>query len=97
MPPHPVWYAGRDAIVQASSMGFDPDFGQLRALLTAANGQPAAAHYLRRPGESVYVPLALDVLRIEGGLVAEINTFVSPELFAAFGLADEFPAHHRST
>jgi RNA polymerase sigma-70 factor, ECF subfamily len=97
MPPHPVWYAGREAIVQASSAGFDPDFGHPRAVLTAANGQPAAAHYLLRPGESLYVPLALDVLRIEAGLIAEINTFASAELFAAFGLADEFPAPGRST
>ena len=39
-----------------------------------------------RPGESEYRPLALDVLRIEGGRIAEITSFVSPELFAAFGL-----------
>jgi hypothetical protein len=31
--------------------------------------------------------LSLDVLRIEGGKVAEITSFVDPELFAAFGLA----------
>ena len=41
--------------------------------------------------------LALDVLRIEDGLIAEINTFASAELFAAFGLTDEFPERERST
>jgi RNA polymerase sigma-70 factor, ECF subfamily len=86
MPPHPVWYAGREAILIAAQMGFDPEFGRLRTLVTAANRQPAAAHYLRRPGESEYRPLALDVLRIEGGRVAEITSFVFPELFDAFGL-----------
>jgi hypothetical protein len=30
--------------------------------------------------------LALDVLRMEGGRVAEITSFVFPELFPAFGL-----------
>ncbi|HEV2873504.1 MAG TPA: sigma-70 family RNA polymerase sigma factor [Thermoleophilaceae bacterium] len=86
MPPHPTWYAGRKAILIAVDQGFDPEFGHLRTLVTAANGQPAAAHYLRRPGESDYLPLALDVLRVEGGRVSEIASFVFPGLFAAFGL-----------
>lgn len=86
MPPHPVWYDGREAIVTASSKGFDPDFGRLRALVTGANLQPAVAYYLLAPGESEYRPLAMDVLRIEDGLVAEITSFVFPELFGAFGL-----------
>jgi RNA polymerase sigma-70 factor, ECF subfamily len=86
MPPHPTWYAGREAILIAMRQGFDPDFGQLRTLVAGANMQPAAAHYLREPGESGYRPLALDVLLLEGGSVAEITSFVAPELFPAFGL-----------
>jgi RNA polymerase sigma-70 factor (ECF subfamily) len=86
MPPHLTWYEGRTAILIASETGFDPAFGHLRSVVTGANTQPAAAHYLRRPGESEHRPLALDVLRIEGGRVAEITSFVSPELFPAFGL-----------
>jgi RNA polymerase sigma-70 factor, ECF subfamily len=86
MPPHAIWFDGKEAIITAASQGFDPDFGQLRAVPTAANTQPAAAHYLRRPGGSAYEPLALDVLRIADGRVAEITSFVYPELFPAFGL-----------
>ena len=86
MPPHPTWYAGREAILIATREGFNPEFDHIRTLIAAANGQPAAAHYLRRPGELEYRPLALDVLRIEGGRIAEINSFVFPELFPAFGL-----------
>jgi RNA polymerase sigma-70 factor (ECF subfamily) len=86
MPPHPTWYAGRKAIMVAMRQGFDPDFGRLRTLVAAANMQPAAAHYLRAPGESAYRPLALDVLRLEAGRVAEIDSFVFPDLFPAFGL-----------
>jgi RNA polymerase sigma-70 factor (ECF subfamily) len=86
MPPHPTWYVGREAILIASKKGFDPDFGRLRSVVAAANRQPAAAHYLRAPGESDYRPLALDALRIEGGRVAEISSFVFPDLFPAFGL-----------
>jgi RNA polymerase sigma-70 factor, ECF subfamily len=86
MPPHPTWYAGREAILIAAQQGFDPEFGHLRSVVAGANTQPAAAHYLRPPGESEYRALALDVLRIEGGLVVEIASFVLPELFPAFGL-----------
>jgi RNA polymerase sigma-70 factor (ECF subfamily) len=86
MPPHPTWYSGREAIMTAMRQGFDPEFGRLRTLVAAANMQPAAAHYLRAPGESAYRPLALDVLRLEGGRVAEIDSFVFPDLFPAFGL-----------
>jgi RNA polymerase sigma-70 factor, ECF subfamily len=86
MPPIPTWYAGREAIRVASQKGFDPEFGHLRTLVTAANSQPTAAHYLRRPGEVEHRPLALDVLRVEGGRIAEITSFLSPELFPAFGL-----------
>jgi RNA polymerase sigma-70 factor (ECF subfamily) len=86
MPPHPTWYAGREAILVAARQGFDPAFGRLRTLATAANRQPAAAHYLRRPGESAYRPLALDVLGIEGARITEITSFVTPALFPAFGL-----------
>ncbi len=87
MPPHPTWYEGREAIRIAAGKGFEPSFGRLRSLVTAANRQPAAAHYLCPPGESEYRALALDVLRLEDGRVAEISSFVFPELFPAFGLA----------
>jgi RNA polymerase sigma-70 factor, ECF subfamily len=86
MPPHPTWYAGREAIMIGVRQGFDPEFGHLRSVVARANMQPAAAHYLRAPGESEHRPLAIDVLRIEGGRVAEIDSFIYPGLFPAFGL-----------
>jgi RNA polymerase sigma-70 factor, ECF subfamily len=86
MPPHAVWYDGRDAILVASAKGFDPGFGRLRSVVAHANLQPAAAHYLRPPGAAEFRPLALDVLTVEGGRIAEITSFVTPELFPAFGL-----------
>jgi len=59
--------------------------GRWRSLPTRANRQPAAAHYVQRPGDSVYRAQVLDVLRVEDGKVAEITAF-APELFPAFGL-----------
>ena len=86
MPPHPTWYAGREAIVVASRKGFDPAFGRLRSVVAGANLQPTVAHYVQAPGESGYRPLALDVLSVERGRVAAIHSFVYEDLFSAFGL-----------
>ena len=47
---------------------------------------PTAASYLRRPGDSEFRAFKFDVLRIEGGAIAEITTF-GAGLFPAFGLA----------
>jgi RNA polymerase sigma-70 factor, ECF subfamily len=86
MPPHRGWYAGRATIMRMAVLGFEPAFGQLRGVPTGANRQPAVAWYLRRPGELEYRALALDVLRIEFGQIAEITTFASSELFPMFRL-----------
>jgi RNA polymerase sigma-70 factor, ECF subfamily len=96
MPPHATWFEGREAIRVAAAKGFDPEFGELRSAATGANLQPAAAHYLRPPGASDFRPLALDVLRVEGGRVAEISSFVFPELFKDFGLPMSLGADSRS-
>jgi RNA polymerase sigma-70 factor (ECF subfamily) len=89
MPPHPMWFAGRASILAFTADVFDPAsplyHGEWRSLPTRANRQPAAAHYVRRPGDSLFRAQVLDVLRIEGGKVAEVTAFV-PELFPAFGL-----------
>jgi RNA polymerase sigma-70 factor (ECF subfamily) len=87
MPPEPTVVVGRKKVVAFwVEGGFGSDsFGHLRCVLTRANRQPAVACYLRRPGESEYRALALDVLRIEDGAVAEVTTFV-PDIFPAFGL-----------
>ena len=83
MPPHPTWFDGREAIMIAMRPAFTPEFGSLRAVLTAANTQPAVAHYLRAPGETEHRALALDVLRIQDRRIAEISSFPSAELFVA--------------
>ena len=46
---------------------------------------PAAASYLRRPGDTAFRAFKLDVLRIEDGSIAEITTF-GYSLFPHFGL-----------
>jgi RNA polymerase sigma-70 factor (ECF subfamily) len=85
MPPAPVWLEGREAIITAVSEGLAPEFGQWRLVPTWANRQPAAACYLRRPGETEFRAFSVDVLRVEDGKVVELTAF-SVDLFPAFGL-----------
>jgi RNA polymerase sigma-70 factor (ECF subfamily) len=96
MPPHPQWLVGRDALLGFTAQVFDPGsswyLGQWRSVVTRANRQPAVAHYVERPDYPAtrdlpgrYRAQVLDVLRIEGGQVAEITAF-EPRMFPAFGL-----------
>jgi RNA polymerase sigma-70 factor (ECF subfamily) len=89
MPPNDLWFIGRDSIIglieQAHTPGSPMFLGEWRTLPFWANRQPSAAHYVRRPGTTVFRPQVMDVLRVEDGLIAEITSF-EPHLFPAFGL-----------
>jgi RNA polymerase sigma-70 factor, ECF subfamily len=89
MPPTPESWVGAKAIVDAwVSGGFgDDSWGRLKCVFTRVNKQPAVACYVKRAGDSEYRPLALDVLRIENGTVAEVIAFsLEPPLLKALGL-----------
>jgi RNA polymerase sigma-70 factor, ECF subfamily len=60
--------------------------GRWRLLPIMANGQPGAAGYLRRPGQTAFFPFVLTVLRFEHGRVVDIAAFEQPSMFPAFGL-----------
>ena len=75
---------GHEAFVASARRSAAP--GRFRYLLTRANGQPAAASYVKREGDTHHRPLAIDVLRLEGDRVAELCIFLRPGLFAAFDL-----------
>jgi RNA polymerase sigma-70 factor (ECF subfamily) len=85
MPPTPTWYDGREAVVAFHARHFVARV-EWRFLVARANRQPAVAFYTRRPGESEYRAEGIDVLRVEAGLVAQIDAFLLPQLFPAFGL-----------
>ncbi|MGW4905497.1 RNA polymerase subunit sigma-70 [Streptomyces sp. NPDC004270] len=89
MPPNPFWFTSREALFGFVRPHLDPASpmfaGHWRHLPASANGQPAVAGYLQRPGTSVFRAQLIDVLRIEDGRIAEITTF-EPHLFPAFGL-----------
>jgi RNA polymerase sigma-70 factor (ECF subfamily) len=90
MPPEPGLWVGAERIVAAWAEGGAGDpakLGHMRGIVTHANRQPAVACYLKKPGTDDYRPLALDVLRIEEGQVAEIVTF-PPSVFPNFELPE---------
>ncbi|WP_166351263.1 RNA polymerase subunit sigma-70 [Phytoactinopolyspora limicola] len=96
MPPFTFWFRGRDHILAALAKSWDPSspdyVGEFRMVPTAANGQPAAAAYVRRHDDAAYHPLAVSVLDVRGGRIREMVAFHDPALFPAFGLPDALPA-----
>ena len=83
MPPLRYCYQGAEAIQPL--MADAAAMGEWRLISVGANRMPAAASYLRRPGDSVFRAFKFDVMRIEAGMIAEITTF-NADLFPAFGL-----------
>lgn len=87
MPPEPGVWAGKDAGVACwAEGGFGSDtFGSVRCVTTRANGQPAAAVYVRLPGAYEYAVLTLEGLRFRDGAVRDVVNF-DRSVFAHFGL-----------
>ena len=86
MPPYPWLYEGRAGMTELLERAFD-DMGEWRLVPLRANRMPAAASYLRKPGDDTFRKFKLDVLRVRGDRIAEITTFTSA-LFEAFGLPE---------
>jgi RNA polymerase sigma-70 factor (ECF subfamily) len=85
MPPHPTWYAGREAVAAfLAGVAFAPGSAPHRLVPTRANRLPAFGVY-RGDGPDAR-PFAINVVQIESGLVTDMHFFKYPELFPAFGL-----------
>jgi RNA polymerase sigma-70 factor (ECF subfamily) len=85
MPPMPVWFAGRDAVVQFLSLRAFAKPGDVVMIPTGANGQPAVAEYRRSEG-GVLEAHSIQVLTLGGTGISAMTVFLEPALFAAFGL-----------
>ena len=86
MPPIPLWFDGRAAIVAAKAWWLGAgSVGDLRAIPTAANRQPAVAFYQRLYGDTEYRLVAVEVLGIEDGQIGAICSF-NGSLINAFDL-----------
>ena len=99
MPPMATWYDGRDAVrvflekfafAQAwQGDRFAEGRRQVRLLPTRASGQVALGAYRLIEEAGVYRPYNLQVLRLVGDRIAEIDGFVMPELVPRHGLPAE--------
>ncbi len=91
MPPQPTLYEGRAALAGFFAEAFGPRAaGEFRLVATRANRQPAAANYIRVPGDTRFRAMSLDVLRFQAGQLVEITTF-DTTLFPLFGLPEVLP------
>ena len=92
MPPWEYWLDGKDAVIATmrSPGTWDGELRQGRYKIVPApmNGEPAGLAYVLAP-DGRYHAVCLTVLSLDAdGRIAELTTFVLPELFAAWG----FPA-----
>ena len=86
MPPWPQWYAGREAIGRFFSWTFRPEgHAPFRLKRITANAQPAFAFYGQWPDQE-WRAHSIQVITLDGNTISAMTSFVSPELFPAFGL-----------
>jgi RNA polymerase sigma-70 factor, ECF subfamily len=91
MPPAALWFVGIPAIEQLFTLFPMRFHGDHRLVVTEANGQLAAAGYLRPHGTPEFRFSGIHLLRTEGGKIAEITTF-SAALCRGFELPMIFSA-----
>jgi RNA polymerase sigma-70 factor (ECF subfamily) len=85
MPPYVGWYQGPRAIVTLIHQQCPAERpGDMRLLPLVANGQPAAAMYMR--AGDVHVPFQLHVLDMTPDGVSHVVAFLDETLFTKFGL-----------
>jgi RNA polymerase sigma-70 factor, ECF subfamily len=95
MPPCPEWYRGHEAITGFLVEG--PFRERWRHVPAQANGQPAVGCYRWDADRGAYVAAVLDVLTLDGGRIAAVTAFVTPDVFRRFGLPEELPPSFRPT
>jgi RNA polymerase sigma-70 factor (ECF subfamily) len=92
MPPYLGWYVGSAAIGDLIRTNCPARCaGDMRLVPTTANGQPAAAVYMRE-ADGVHRAFQLQVLDIVDGEVTHVAVFFDLSLFALAGLPAELPA-----
>jgi RNA polymerase sigma-70 factor (ECF subfamily) len=87
MPPFVGWYQGPQAIAALIHQQCPAESpGDMRLIPLTANGQPAAAMYMRA-GEQ-HLPFQLHVLDMRADGVSRVVAFLDTTLFAKFGLPE---------
>lgn len=90
MPPELGYWVGGETMFNSWIKGGlgSEEFGQIRTKVTSCNRHPAIANYVIKQGDTVARLFAVDVVRIENGMVAEIVAF-SGSALDAFDLPDQ--------
>lgn len=89
MPPHALWFRGAATVrVFLQTPRFAAFWARgLRVRPTRANGLPALAFYHPGDGAGVFRLHSIQVVRFEGGAVADATTFIGPHYLHGFALA----------
>ena len=88
MPPHPTWYRGREAVATFLESHVMRE-GRWRLVSTRANGQLAFGNYRWDEARQIFTPRSISVMTLDGERIAEMTTFLDPDLFPSFGLPDK--------
>jgi RNA polymerase sigma-70 factor (ECF subfamily) len=92
MPPVPTWFRGAEAIGAFVTELFGPEgAGRFRLVPTRANGCPAFALYARDEG-GVHRAFGLQVLDVQGGAIAAIDSFLDPRVLLRMGMPETLAA-----
>jgi RNA polymerase sigma-70 factor, ECF subfamily len=87
MPPFPNWYLGPEAIGRLSREKCPAEKpGDMKLIPVTANGQSAAAMYMRDKESGQHLPFQLHVLDVKPGGVSHVVAFLDGSLFEKFGL-----------
>lgn len=86
MPPMPVWFTGRDAVLRFLAARALAGPGDVVMIPTAANSQPAVSEY-RRGADGAMRAHSIHVLTTGATGVTGITVFLDPRLFSTFGLS----------
>ena len=99
MPPLSTWYTPRATIVAWARKSSMSGIWRWRTVLTRANGQPALAFYAWDDPAGAYLPFALNVLSLRGGLISDVTAFIVRSTDAAdpeaYGRFPEQPIDNR--
>jgi RNA polymerase sigma-70 factor, ECF subfamily len=87
-PPFGTWFAGRQTCLACLRNYVVRSPGDWRMLATSANGQPAAAGWLRDE-KGAYQPYGIVVLTVSGDGIRRVVSFGDPGLVAVFGFRPE--------
>ncbi|OLR94655.1 sigma-70 family RNA polymerase sigma factor [Actinokineospora bangkokensis] len=86
MPPLPHWYRGFAAAADFALRVPLGSCGEWRSAPVVANGRPALALWLRRPGAGEFAAWSINAFEVDGDRLSVITSFVGAEHFTAFGL-----------